>query len=406
MKRPVLVPFLIAVFVWLSAPFAIAQTYTLTGQDRVLIRAMQWDRTTGSYSQWPGVSGEYVVSTEGLIHVPLAGQLEAKGKTVGALSEQLQLRLHRLIGTSEPPQVAMEIIGHLPVYVLGDVQNPGAYPYRPGLTSQQALAVSGGLLRVIDAGAPGNASEQLRLAGQIRVAEDRIRALQEERNRLNWDLGALGRQLETGSDAALPTGREGEILAAVQTARAAQNARILDLQAVLKEQITRLSSQIALRDEQIALTKAELENVSSLKERGLTVNTRVSSLNNALNDLEAKRLQLEIGLLTAQQQLNLAEREELTLLDDAKSGGLSRLNNVEQEIAAQQIGLTTLRSLYEEAVAANPSAVVDPLTERATKYFVTRGSDQTVLELTATGELLPGDTIEIRRVSIGEKAAN
>ena len=42
------------------------------------------------------------------------------------------------------PSVAVEIIAYRPIYVLGEVNKPGQYPYQPGMTVVTAVAVAGG----------------------------------------------------------------------------------------------------------------------------------------------------------------------------------------------------------------------------------------------------------------------
>ena len=42
------------------------------------------------------------------------------------------------------PSVAVEVIAYRPIYVLGEVNKPGQYPYQPGMTVVTAVAVAGG----------------------------------------------------------------------------------------------------------------------------------------------------------------------------------------------------------------------------------------------------------------------
>jgi polysaccharide biosynthesis/export protein len=42
------------------------------------------------------------------------------------------------------PSVAVEVIAYRPIYVLGEVNKPGQYPYQPGMTVVTAVAVGGG----------------------------------------------------------------------------------------------------------------------------------------------------------------------------------------------------------------------------------------------------------------------
>jgi polysaccharide biosynthesis/export protein len=42
------------------------------------------------------------------------------------------------------PSVAVEVTVYRPIFVLGEVNHPGQYPYQPGMTVVTAVAVAGG----------------------------------------------------------------------------------------------------------------------------------------------------------------------------------------------------------------------------------------------------------------------
>lgn len=386
---------------------AFADTYRLTGQDRILLRAVHWDPDRAAYTPLEAVSGEYSIASDGTLLLPLIGEVMARGETTTSLAKILMQRLRRQAGFSELPDVGLEVIGHQPIYVLGAVASPGAYPFRPGLTAMQALALAGGPVRP-PVGTPGGAlNDAVRLEGELRSLADEIKRLQDQEQRLLADVGTLNNTAGSDADSSAATdalaavsGLNSEILAATLAARKAQGERIQELQKVLRKQIESLTTQIALREDQIAQTRVELANVESLKDRGLTVNARLSALTSALNDLEAKRLQLDIARLTAQQQLNLAQRDELQLVDDARAKDLSQLNDLEGEIASRQIRLEAVRTLYTQAVASG-LVTPEPDIPTETRYHVVRNLDggQQSLDIAASDEVLPGDTVEISRVS-------
>ena len=59
------------------------------------------------------------------------------------IAEQFRQRM----GFVEAPSVSIEIAKFRPFYITGDVQHPGEYAYRPGLTVLQALSLAGGYYR-------------------------------------------------------------------------------------------------------------------------------------------------------------------------------------------------------------------------------------------------------------------
>ena len=88
------------------------------------------------------LSGEFVVSGAGLLSIPLAGDIPAKGRTITDIQRAVEesLRARYILN----PQVSAEVLTYRPFYVLGEVNKPGTYPYAAGLTVLNAVATAGG----------------------------------------------------------------------------------------------------------------------------------------------------------------------------------------------------------------------------------------------------------------------
>lgn len=91
----------------------------------------------------PNLSGEFAVSANGVIALPLAGSIPAGGKTPGELQSAVAQVL-QAGGFVRTPQVSAEVIEYRPYYILGEVTKPGQYPYLIGLTVSKAVATAGG----------------------------------------------------------------------------------------------------------------------------------------------------------------------------------------------------------------------------------------------------------------------
>lgn len=89
------------------------------------------------------LSTNYFVNPQGMIAVPLLGDVPASNRTSAELGDEIaaDLRRRRLV---VDPSVSVDIITYRPIYVLGEVTKPGAYPYQPGLTTLSAVALAGG----------------------------------------------------------------------------------------------------------------------------------------------------------------------------------------------------------------------------------------------------------------------
>ena len=90
----------------------------------------------------PQLSGEFTVNDKGLISFPLLGDVEASGQTIDQFKSMIEEALEE--SYFQDPRVAAEIISHRPFYIMGEVNIPGEYAFRPGLTVVKAVATAGG----------------------------------------------------------------------------------------------------------------------------------------------------------------------------------------------------------------------------------------------------------------------
>jgi polysaccharide biosynthesis/export protein len=88
------------------------------------------------------LTGEYEVDSNGFITLPLAGSIKASGLTNVQLERSIRSKLKK--ADLLDPRVTVESTDFRPFYVLGEVNKPGAYPYRSGLNVLSAIAIAGG----------------------------------------------------------------------------------------------------------------------------------------------------------------------------------------------------------------------------------------------------------------------
>ena len=91
----------------------------------------------------PRLNGEFRVNDDGTIALPLAGALQAAGKTVRELEQTISGALQTQ-GVLRNPQVAVEVVTFRPFFILGEVERPGQYGFQPGMTVLTAVAIGGG----------------------------------------------------------------------------------------------------------------------------------------------------------------------------------------------------------------------------------------------------------------------
>jgi polysaccharide biosynthesis/export protein len=129
---PVYAPAVVAPVPAAFAPTLANKPYTLDSGDRLRIVVFGQD----------GLSNSYVVDASGYIAMPLIGTVLARGATTEQLSSRIAEKLRQ--GFVKEPHVAVEIEAYRPFFILGEVTQPGQYPYVADMTVETAVAIAGG----------------------------------------------------------------------------------------------------------------------------------------------------------------------------------------------------------------------------------------------------------------------
>lgn len=116
-----------------SVNAALADGYRVAAGDKLRITVFDEEALTG----------EYEIGDGGVLAMPLIDTIAADGMTPVNLAAVITNRL-KSGGYVLVPRVSVEIISHRPFFILGEVTNPGEYPYSGELTLEQAVAKAGG----------------------------------------------------------------------------------------------------------------------------------------------------------------------------------------------------------------------------------------------------------------------
>ena len=134
MSRSIRIGLLAATLAFAVAGFAPQNVsdYRLASADKVRIAVFGED----------ALSGEFVVNAEGKVALPLIGEVQAAGLTVAQLQDAVTQALSQ--GYLNQPRVTAQVLTYRPIYILGEVNRPGEYPYVPDLTALNAVATAQG----------------------------------------------------------------------------------------------------------------------------------------------------------------------------------------------------------------------------------------------------------------------
>ena len=118
-----------------AAAFAAPPDTTYTVKPGDMLQVSVWKE--------PELQAPVLVQPDGKFSFPLAGQLDANGKTVAQLQKEIGVRLAHFI--SDPVvTVSLTQINGNKVYVLGQVQKPGSFVVNPSVDVMQAISMAGG----------------------------------------------------------------------------------------------------------------------------------------------------------------------------------------------------------------------------------------------------------------------
>jgi len=133
----------------ISGPVAFAQA-PAAGLDSTTYRLGPEDVLEISVWREDALKREVLVRPDGGISYPLIGEIQAAGKTVNDLREEITKRLEKFV-----PDAAVSVTvlktGSQRIYVLGKVTKPGEFPVGRSVDVLQALSMAGGLTPFADA---------------------------------------------------------------------------------------------------------------------------------------------------------------------------------------------------------------------------------------------------------------
>ncbi|MDR3508843.1 MAG: polysaccharide export protein [Caulobacteraceae bacterium] len=114
------------------AAASITTTYRLGTGDRIRLIVFGEDK----------LGGEFSISDNGKLSLPLIGDIVASGLTLNELTDKITLALKD--GYLRDPRVSVDVLNYRPFYILGEVNKAGDYPYSSGLTVRNAVALAEG----------------------------------------------------------------------------------------------------------------------------------------------------------------------------------------------------------------------------------------------------------------------
>lgn len=380
----------------LSMPAALAQSepYRLGPQDRLRVHVYEW----------PALTGEYAVGATGYLALPLIGEVKAEGAVPSDLAATIADKLRVRSRLAQPPETVVDVIQYRPFYIVGGVDRPGEYNYRPNMMVLNAVSIAGGFYRPERGSDWGPQRDVITSLGEVRMSGLRRLELQAREVRARAEA-------EDAAEMIPPPNLPEHLKPYVAQEQLVFNARrethlnqIKSLEegiALGEREVQALQSQIESTNVQYESASRELNEIRQQVSRGISQATRLLPLERAVAQIEREKKELEAAILRTRQQMNLNSRLVRELVDERKSTAMADLQTVQAQLkelgereAAANLMIASADS--EPTVAQDDVAHPDAI---QVHYRIVREIDGRSQEIdaTETTRVRPGDVVKVLR---------
>ena len=386
-----------------SSGRAAAEEYRLGPQDRIRVRVYEWRPSRDEVVPWTALNDEFVVGADGALSLPLVGRVDVAGTGLSELQAIVAERLSDAMALQAEPDVSIEVVQYRPFYVVGSVEAPGEYEWRPGLSVIQAVALAGGasLGSGDEEVGPGDLISRrtdvgLLSSDEVGLLARRGRLIAERDGREEIPIPEALAEHPNSELASVALEQERAILDARRDALRTQVEALQSLKRFLEGETTSLAAQVELLDRQVASVEGELADLERLVEQGLAVTSRQTALERSLLQTQSDRLTAETSLLRARQELSRVDLSILERQSARAADVLTELRRTDAEIDKIRLRRNAALLLLAEADGVGlPSAEEDAVV--STDVSILRSVDGGAVEIPATDTtpVEPGDTVKV-----------
>ncbi|WP_353471275.1 polysaccharide biosynthesis/export family protein [Salipiger sp. H15] len=347
------------------------------------------DRLTVSVYGKPEMSGTFQVRADGDIALHLLGPIEVAGLTMREIEERIEAEARERFSSRESVLVDMQ--EYRDVFVLGAVDTPGSYQYRPGLTVMKAVAMAGGFERLQEEMTNDRQIEDAR--NSLAEAQSRLKFAQSERDALARELARLD-----GAEVVEDTGTD-ELDLQQEQLVGLRRSLMLDLKdgatlrgSLADEEAGMLDQRRVLVNERLDATQEQLDGMMELESRGLARKEQTLGLKIDLSEYNADLLEIAAFISRAKQTRAAAESDVQEAQTEYRLNLLQDKLEADQRVASEQ---TNLEMALDFLRRASPAAAADLGGAVETVYEVYRNGSDKPERVPPTALLSPEDVLEV-----------
>ncbi|MBS0235295.1 MAG: polysaccharide biosynthesis/export family protein [Proteobacteria bacterium] len=362
----------------------------------------------------PDINTRALVNIDGQITLPLMGELKVQGLTVSELQAKVRndvsskvfrrrsndgRELSVMLG---PEEITVVIAEYRPVYVNGDVSQPGQQSFRPGMTVRQAIALAGGvdvmrfraqnpLLEEADFRADYDAQWILFATQQAKI----LRLKAELSGKSEFDPKPLLKTPISASKTKDIVNLEEAQLTARNSLQQKQHDYLQAAIASENDRISALSQQETKEKLGVDADTEELERVKELFGRQTLPITRVIEARRTILLSSTRYLQT-----VAQRGVSERDRADLTaqlqkLPDERRQGLLSELHDAEIELSQTRAKLQALGDKLIYTGLVRSQLVSGNGGEPSIRIHRKTDTGVVAVDATQDEELKPGDVVDV-----------
>ncbi|RWA81684.1 polysaccharide biosynthesis/export family protein [Mesorhizobium sp.] len=381
--------------------------YTISPQDKLSVRVYDWQQADGTLREWPAFNGQFVVGSDGQVELPLIGLVDAASRNAPEIAVDVANRLQAQVGLIAKPSVIVDIAEYRPYYVMGDVDHPGEFAFKPGLTALKAYSIAGGL-RLIQATAWQPAHDLLSAAGDMRTLSQRIDELKAKRARLGAELAgesAVSFPPELGANSKSLVERERQLFEVRRNALRQGLNSLASQKALNEEEVKALQGRIAVKADQSQRIEAQIERTKGLVQNGLITTAQILTLQQAHSDLQSQQLDINGRIFIVREQISKTEKDMLDLQSSRQQEVLADMQATEASLQEAVNRIQTLSDIMGQAQAAiGTLSLANPLhTASDIRFTIRRRHSILTFDDGRDPPIEPGDIVTVERT--GSQAA-
>ncbi len=349
------------------------------------------------------------VSADGQTQFPFIGGVNVTGLTVQEAIATIGNEYKRR-EILKDPKIGLNVVSFRPIFVLGEVRNPGSFAFSPGLTVDQAIGLAGGTQSALT-----NPSDRIvaraRLRGEIEGAEAeivneaiytaRLKAQMRGSDKLDLnDAPEMARPFLQGKPLDGVVEIEEQILKTDLITMDSQTKILTQGISETEEGLNILAQLEVQQKDVVAMNDQDLDRAMSLRKRELNTEADLSRVKSNASVEKSRLLEIYAEMSRSRRELGSLKLDLAKLQADREKDILVKLQ--ERDVNIKKLDAQR-RSTQEQYFLLTAAAADDKKKNQVSfTYQIQRNQNDLTKSFTASTDtkVLPGDVVSIAIVGM------